>query len=256
MVRSQNEAFRSNRMDATVWFYNLRVGRSPAQVRRELQAMIDTGPAIIGLCEGVGYSLPRFKGYRLIRDRSTRSRANVAAYVRREAVSNVRWHDMHQTWGRTEHPGVHEARSWLEFRYFGVQVLVGHQPPKFTNNTIRSQQEGIDFLVGRMAPWTRKDWADRTQTEREHAKERPRLVIMDANRHPKEEGPGPHMLAQKIDGQVVGTNIDLGVARGLSISGTDYVRAVGGVDLKSDHEEALRFKIGAAKKWLSRRVRV
>lgn len=221
-------------------FYNLRVGRDLDQVRREIRALLVAEPLVLGLCEGVGYDLVEVPGYDLVRDRSTASRANIAAYVRRGKLRNERWHDMHETWHRTEHPGVHEARSWLELRVGKTQVIVGHQPPKFTSNTEKAQAEGIAFLTGRMAPWTRANWTKKGNKER--ALGRPRVVLMDANRRPNEGGPGPTQLARQIDGQVVGTSIDLAVVRGGKVSRVRYVKQPAGVLLRSDHPDALTFR--------------
>lgn len=233
-----------------VWFYNLRVGRSVVQVRQELNAILDTKPAFLGMCEAVGYSLPRIDGYRLIRDRSTPSRANIAAYVKRGGLSHVHWYDMDEKWPRTEHPGMHEPRSWLEFRYHGIQVLVGHQPPKFTKNTIPAQKEGIDFLTDRMAPWTHKEWKRRTEASKARSKARPRVVIMDANRGPREEGPGPKKLAQNIDGKIVGTRIDLGVYREARVANVGYPTHAGREPLLTDHKHGFSFDLIVPDRWV------
>lgn len=226
-------------------FYNLRVGRDIDQVRRELRALLAAEPLVLGLCEGVGYDLPDLPGYDLVRDRSTESRANIAAYVRHGRLTNERWHDLRETWNRTEHPGVHEARSWVELRLGQRQVIVGHQPPKFTSNTEKAQEEGITFLTRQMAPWTRETWSTRSQVDQHRSLARPRVVLMDANRRPSEGGPGPARLARQIEGWVVGSGIDLAVVRGGKVVDVRYVKQPAGVLLRSDHPHALTFRFGA-----------
>lgn len=224
-------------------FYNLRVGRDGDQVARELRALLAAKPLVLGLCEGVGYDLRAVAGYELVRDRSNKSRANVAAYVAAGHLHNVRWFDMRETWKRTEHEGIHEPRSWIDLTVGDAQVLVGHQPPKFTNNVDKSQGEGIDFLTRRMAPWTRETWSRRSAKGQKVALLRPRVVLMDANRRHNETGPGPAELARRIDGWVVGRAIDLAVVRRALATDIEYVTHPNGVVLKSDHPHALTFKL-------------
>lgn len=234
-------------------FYNVQVARDPAQVAKELNALLASGPEVLGLCETTGYKLPAVKGYKLFRDTSTRSRANVAAYVRATVkTSSAHWHDCAETWDRTEHPGTHEPRSWLEFRLDGCQVMVGHQPPKGTSNTHAAQAEGIDLGTARMAPWTGTRWDRKPPEEKTTAKARPRLSLADWNRRPTEAGPGPGQLARRIQGWTMGAKIDGAVARGDATPlGTKYVDCPQGVPLKSDHRDALVVRLSVAKKWLA-----
>jgi hypothetical protein len=226
-------------------FYNLDNNRPNDQMAREVRALL-TGPrpAVLGVCEAVGYNLPGVEGWRVYRDTSTKSRANIAAYVKNNLeVTGVQWHDLAETWSRTEHPGTHEPRSILELRAGPLQVLVHHQPPKGTDNTHDAQQEGIDKLEARMAPWTRDDWSTRPQADKDDARAQPRVVLWDANRKPGEEGPGPTMLAGRIDGVTVGHRIDGAVIRSGRATSIAYPERVDGCELCSDHECAFTFKI-------------
>jgi hypothetical protein len=226
-------------------FYNLQVARDRAQVVREVRALIRaTRPVVLGLCEATGYQLPHLAGYTLARDRSTPSRANVAASVRDDAYRHHRWHDLDQTWTRTEHPGTHEPRSWLEISGGprSLQVLVGHQPPKGTDNTLEAQREGLALLERRMTPWRNPGWVGNSSL----ARLRPRVVLMDANRRTGEPGPGPDTLAAAVGGQVVGRGIDCAVIRHGNPGAARYVRAAAGVTLGSDHERAFTFLVGGA----------
>lgn len=235
-----------------VKFYNLQVSRDPAQVDREIQALLDSGPEVLGLCEATGYDLPDRGGYAKIRDRSNKSRANVAAYVNKALLGKVTWHDLHETWTRTQHPGTHEPRSWIEARVGGVQLLIGHQPPKGTDNTKAAQQEGIDLLVARMAPWKQDDWSDRSEQDKADAKACPRISVADMNRGPNEDGPGPKALRNQIDGWTAGQQIDSATCRGGDcwLKSVDYVSDPQGVKLKSDHGDALVLKVSMPSRWL------
>lgn len=223
-----------------VWFYNLGTpterdtGYQSAgrQVARELAALAKAGPALIGVAEAIGYRLPRLDGYVLVRDTSRPGRANVALYVRRDQLlRRIRWHDQHQTWSRTQHPGQHPARSILECRVNHCLVVVDHQPPKGTDNVLASQQESLNTVV-RIAnrPWNRR---------------RPCLVLTDANRTASEPRslPGPAQLAHRIDGQVHGDRIDCLITRRLHVDALAYVHRAAGVLLKSDHHHALRGQV-------------
>lgn len=224
-------------------FYNLDNHRPPGQVADEIRAMLSMRPAVLGLCEAT-YNLVGVAGYLLLRDTSTPGRANVAAYVKTTLeVDAIQWHDLEQTWTRTN-PGAtgqHPPRSILEFRAGAMQVLVAHQPPKGTDNVKPSQQEGIDKLTARMAPWTRDDWTDRPADDKRDAKAQARVVIWDANRTPYESGPGPTMLASKIGGDPVGSHIDGAVIRAGRAKMVRYPSQVDGVQLCSDHGCAFTF---------------
>jgi hypothetical protein len=221
----------------------------------DIRALLVSGPHGLGLCEAIGYDLPKVDGYTLHRDRSTESRANIAAYTRSDTlVINAQWHDLKETWTRTKHPGTHPPRSWFEVRLDGIQLLVGHQPPKGTDNTHDAQLEGIDLCTRRMAPWLRDDWPDKTPEEKADAKDCPRVALADWNRGPHESGPGPEMLCDRIDGWTAGGHIDLAVMRGNDAVLRDayYVDDPQGQELGTDHPwGALVVKVKVTDRWLS-----
>lgn len=225
---------------ALVVFYNLDNNRDPAQVAKEIRGILDTGPALLGLCEAVGYDLPNRDGYHKVRDRSTKSRANVAAYVRTSMFGGgVKWHDLTETWSRTNAgaSGKHEARSFPTFKLGTMQAIVHHQPPQQCDNAQAAQQEGIDALAKVMKPG---------QDANDHQRHRPRVVVADFNRRKGESGPGPTPLANQISGRVVGGKIDAAVCRGDYAAGSvSYPSKMGGVAFKSDHGHALRFTLTA-----------
>jgi hypothetical protein len=207
-------------------FYNLGPGRSSIAVTHELQGMAVMSPRVIGLCEAIGYPLPDLEGYRLVRDTSRPGRANVAAYVRRDLDYRWhRWHDLTQTWPRTEHPGTHPPRSILELRIGPMQVIVHHQPPRTRHeDSRRGQLEGVIVLDGLMGPsW----WST--------SRRRPRLLLLDANRRPGVPGPGPDSLALRIGGTVHGHEIDGAVSRRFTPRRVLYRLRVPGATLHSDH---------------------
>jgi hypothetical protein len=229
-------------------FYNLDNNRDPDRVAKEIRALLEPRPAILGMCEATGYgNLPGVEDYQLIRDRSKPGRDNVAAYVKLNLeLSAVKWLDLTETWTKTESPGTHWPRSILEFRAGRLMVWVHHQPPKGTDNTKRAQQEGIAKLTARMAPWTRDDWDERTQEDKQQAKAQARLVLWDANRLASETGPGPGQLAANIDGWNAGQKIDLATYRGGEAKGhegVNYPSQVSGVELKSDHGHAYQCRL-------------
>lgn len=218
-------------------FYNLRVGRPQVVVTREIHALLADNPAVLGFCEAEGYIFPEVEGYKLLRNRKNGGRRNVAAYVRKGlSLAKVRWHDMKETWNRTEHPGVHEARSWVSFRLDGVLIVIGHQPPKYTNNTLKAQQEGLEFLTKKMAPWTVPAvWRFVRFRFRAHELARGRLVMADFNRGPQEDGPGPKELAKRCKGAVHGKHIDCAVTRGMVVYKVEDFTDINGVHLGTDH---------------------
>jgi hypothetical protein len=169
-----------------VTFYNCRVGRGSRTLAREIEALLTEQPAILGLCETTGYQLPKIAGYKLIRDRSNPSRANVAAYVRKDLpVSGVRWIDLNQTWGRTQATGQHEARSYLLFFAARIRVIVLHQPPRWTDNELPAQWEGIKSLAKAIDP---RRFARLRKPRVRKSGRRPRVAIGDFNRRAFESG--------------------------------------------------------------------
>ena len=251
IVRSARKAKWSRHEHA--WFYNLRVGRPMYAVKSELEALAESRPLYISVVEAVGYNLPELDGYRLIRDTSTRSRANVAIYASTAyKVSGIQWHDMTSVWGRTHAPGNHEPRSFLSLRIGLVQVIVAHQPPRYTNNVEDAQQEQIEALAHEMAPWKRKQsWKHRSRTRKIIERLRPRIVNWDANRVSGERGPGPDTLAHAIGGKVIGWRIDNAVCRHLQADFL-YRRRVSRVTMRSDHPHALRLNLRVGGVWLPR----
>ena len=225
-------------------FYNVDNNRDPQQVATELRALLDARPAVLGLCETTGLDLPGVDDYRVLRDRSKPGRDNLAAYVKDNLeVSAVKWLDCEETWTKTA-PGAsgqHWPRSILEFRAGRLMVWVAHQPPKGTDNTKPAQQEGIDKLTARMAPWTRDDWDERSDADKAKAKDQARIVLWDANRTCNESGPGPTMLASRIGGWPCGQKIDQATWRGNEAKdgkNPAYPSQVAGVQLRSDHGHA------------------
>lgn len=235
-------------------FYNCRVSRPQTVVAREVAALLRYRPTILGLCEATGYDLPRVPGFRLTRDTSTASRANIAAYVAVGLARKEIWHDLTETWSRTQHHGTHEPRSWLEVRVGACQFMVGHQPPQGTDNTRAAQQEGITLCDNRMAPWHRDDWDDRPDQVKADAKACPRIALADWNRRPTEGGPGPEKLAAQLDGSVAGRFIDAAVYRGrdLHLRDVDYQDTCAGVPMKTDHPwGALVVKVDVKDRWVA-----
>jgi hypothetical protein len=219
------------------WFYNLQVGRLPAVVNHELEAMLSEAPLIVCGAEAVGYHLAQRHGYTLIRDRSREGRANLFAYLRDTPaypLGKPRWTDQHQTWTRTQHPGRHAPRSLLHVRVGPLQLVVGHAPPRGTDNTVVAQQEYASAILNVMSRGTRQ-WA----------RTRPRLALADWNRRPGELGPGPTWVASRLGGSVWGDTIDCAVSRHLEVKGSQLVSNVQGVPLGSDHRHAfvLRFAL-------------
>jgi len=237
-----------------VWFYNLRVGRAHAQVEREVHAILSTGAAVLGLSEAIGYRLPDVDGYRLVRDTSTPGRANLAAYVRDDLpVTGIKWIPCRQTWKRPKGPGRHWPREILGFFAAGVQVTVGHAPPRWVDNELVAQREHLRKIISRMAPWRRPSWSEKTRRQRGTARQRPRVAILDANRTALDSGPGPAALARAIKGLVVpGNRIDVAVVRGrVEILAWSRPSSVAGVVLRSDHPHALRVELKIPHKWLT-----
>lgn len=222
-------------------FYNCAPAGDPGrklQLPRELSALAKSGPRVIGLCEAIGYDLPSLGGYRLIRDTSRPGRANVAAYVEKtHGLTDVQWHDLHETWSRTEHPGTHPARSWLELFLNDDQFIIGHQPPKGTDNTLRAQREGVNLVVGLMAPWIAHGNG--------RGKDRRRMALADWNRNKYDVGPGPAEIARRIGGEVNGSHIDAAVSRNFDVHEAIYVETVQGTTLRSDHPSALVVRVAA-----------
>lgn len=235
-------------MSERIAFYNLDNNRDDGVVREELLAAADRGYALLGLCETIGNRLVDLKGYERISDNTTRSRQNIAAYVRKDLpITNVDWHDCSFRWPRTEGPGIHEPRSWLllEVGQRETQVLIGHQPSRYVDGALAGQQEGIDVCERYMAPWTRQGWTSRLGKHQRAARKKPRLALADWNRRSGESGPGPDALARAIRGRVDGGGIDAMVSRNVDVRDWRYVQRIGDVRLHSDHKHAFEAVVGA-----------
>lgn len=241
--------------DIVLWLYNLatpderRTDKPHQEVAAEIRAILATGPNGLALNEAIGWHLPRVHGYDLVHDRSRPGRANIALYLRTDRkLGRPWWTDLRQTWSRTKHPGQHPPRSILSRRYGALQVTVAHQPPRYTDNVIPAQREGIDALVRIMAPWTRHTWLIRPTTSRRRQRARARIVLMDANRSPlaSPREPGPAQLARRIGGTVLARGIDCAVIRNVK-GHSAYTTAVNGVHLHSDHRHALIVTLEASR---------
>lgn len=235
-----------------IWSYNTGPSRPDRQVADEIRAILSTGPGVLGLNEVVGNRLPDVDGYQLLRDTSSRSRANVAAYVRDDLpVTHVRWDDLHQTWTGPKTGTRHDPRSFLSFHAARIPVTIAHQAPRWTDNEYPAQWEGLDTLTRRLAPWTAKRaWAKKRPKARRVARRRPRLALGDMNRTGRDTGPSPAILAQRIGGRLVEPRrIDTAVVRHATGSQVRLVRKVAGIKLGTDHPGALRFTLTVPTRW-------
>lgn len=215
-----------------VWAYNLDNGRPDDLVNLEIAHILDTRPLILGGVEATGLDAMRHPDYRLIRDRSTKSRANILAYIHRGArFSHGGWLDLHGTWPRTEGPGIHEARSFPWFWVNGLKVVVVHYPPNNAKGRNRLQEECNLAL----------------------AELRPDIAVGDFNGRKGDPGIGkPDALAHELGGRVVGDRIDCAVVRGtVRVSRVAYPDRAGQlftkVQLRSDHQHAFRFRLDLPK---------
>lgn len=212
-----------------VWAYNLDNNRPDQdQLAREIHALLEDEPLALVCVEAIGNTLPAVRRYDVLADRSTRSRANIALYVREDADrTGLRWADLSTTWPRTEGPGTHEPRSFPWVVADGLQIIGVHQQPKGTRTTTEGQAEGIGTLSRLMARGPGG---------------RPALAIGDFNRRVYEPGPGPRTLASRVSGKVYGQRIDCAVGRGIK-GRSRYVSVVEGVRLRSDHDHAQRLEV-------------
>lgn len=235
--------------------------RGSRELAREIRALLSLRPEVLGLAETIGYHLPAVPGYVLLRDTSRPGRSNVAAYVRADLYveGSERWHDLTTEWKRWDHPGMHPARSALEFRIgHGVQVVVYHAPPLGIRDAhgapiaASAQREGLNLLTRRLAPERREGFSLRAARARLRALAAPRIVLQDANRDPSAPAtvPGPAALAAAIGGRVVGDKIDNAVVRRALVVFASYPRRVAGVLLRTDHGHAFRFRVKVARRWL------
>lgn len=235
-------------------FYNLDNYRGRETVD-EIRALLEDRPLLLGVCEVHGNELPRLTGYTLVRDRSTRSRANIAAYVRHDVpLEGIDWLDLHGTWPRTNPgaAGIHEARSYLLLTLGRVPVVIWHQPPKNAHESWRLQWEGVNAVVRVVAPWRVKAWRqDRTRVRRRLTKLRPWLVLGDGNRRKGETGPGPDALADMAGGEVYGPWVDQLTAGGqVKVTDARKFGRIDGEPLDSDHKGAVSYQVAIPTWWL------
>lgn len=247
------------------WFYNVGPGRDEGQVEREVRAMLafrerPTDPAVaeLRLVEAIGYHpLPTVPGYELIFDRSTEARANVATYVRSDLASDHRWLDLKGTWPKTDHPGTHAPRSFLNTRVGRCAGVTAHQPPPFTRVELpQLHREGQDALGQLLDPRRRESFRALARSDQDQALSRPRWVAYDANADRNDADPSPKTLARAIGGQLVGSRIDCVVLRGdVECREFEYlpeVRHDGDlVRFLTDHNHALRYVLRVEERWVT-----
>lgn len=226
------------------FFYNLDNYRDNKIVRREILALLSLRPAFLDLVECIGNRLPDVTGYRLIEDQSTKSRANIASYVRSDIpVSGIRWLDLQGTWPRTEAPGTHEPRSFLHFRAGKMQRIVAHQAPRNALGWRALQVEGMEAITAAMKPYP--NWFSR---------HRPRLLTWDANATLLSPYPNPIHLAAAIGGRVVRTrSVDNAVYRGdVEVIHDGNLFTINNVKLQSDHHKAIAYGFQLRAHWLKK----
>jgi hypothetical protein len=249
-------------VDLDFWSYNLDNGRSRRKVRREVEAILSNDqlphlPALPAVLIGQEAGRYHFhvRGYTLLEDRSTKSRANVVAWVRNDLArpDTLRWIDLRTTWPRPKYAwlGRHEPRSYPAFMAGRIAVIGLQQPPPNLGRlTEPAQREGIDRLAPVMGPWLRRRWHNRESLDKHVAQLRPRVTIGDFNRRAREDGPGPAELAGRVGGHTVGNRIDCAVVAGdVKVSHVDYPQHVNGVRLGSDHGHAFRMTLTVDERW-------
>jgi len=205
--------------------------RGPGQVRRELGALANNvnpdsrrpDPKAIGLCEALDHRLPDLWRYgQPIRDVSRRSRENLALYVlARLDRGRVRWHDLAETWPRSNRPGTHEPRSILDVEVEDWRILVSHAPP-VSVGTGPARREWLDAMVDVMRGPT------------------PVLALTDPN------GLGDELI-RRLGVKAVGggTHIEAAHGRGIILTAVHASGRVNGVPMLTDHKRAL---LGAARR--------
>lgn len=213
-----------------VGFYNCRVGRPNKVLVAEIKALLSLGLGFLGLCETVGYKLPKIKGYTLIRDTSSASRANVAAYVRTPLYGGkVVWHDLKETWLRQHANTQHPPRAFFTVRLSvgdeRVRAMVGHFPPKQPHRPDPAQQ-------ARAWDESKEAFAKVLRNSK-----RPIFALADWNGD-------PGVVAAAVDGaHDTGAKIDGAVFRDIKISDVGYPTHVGDLPLKTDHKHAFVAKM-------------
>lgn len=227
------------------YFYNLRELRPHDQVQAEVTAMLNTQPVWFIGCEGVGYRFAAHPNYLQIRDFSKPGRENIVIFVRQDQglPEHLQWTDLQETWKNPHQRGDHWPRSIVSFRLNGHQIVGHQQPQRGTANTTAAQAEGQDALTKIMAPWTRKEWRQRSLRSKVAARLRKRLAVADWNGVCTDHGTTPCTIAKAIRGHVYGSKIDAMIARRFRIASTDYLTHVGHVQMLSDHKHCVKFTI-------------
>jgi hypothetical protein len=204
--------------------YNCDNGRPDPRVNLELDRLLDLLDVLV-CCEATGLHVDRRDSHRLIRDRSTTSRENQFAFVRRDLdYEPGGWLDHSGTWPRPKYPhlGNHEPRSFPWFTVEGLVVVGVQLPPDNAHPRGPLQMESIRRLVAL----------------------NPDVALGDFNARRGEDGPGPDLLAARIGGRTIGRRIDCAVVRqGLKVSDIDYPMRLGRVQLLSDHRRASTFTV-------------
>lgn len=212
-----------------IWFYNLDNGRPDALVNREIGKILDTKPLVLVGAEATGLQVAQRPDYHTVRDSSSKSRANMVAFVRK-SHAHFRfghWVDLQGTWARTKYAGVHEARSFPVFWANGMKFAGVHLPPRNAHPRLLLQGEAIHAL----ASIRNLD-----------------IAVGDFNAKAGDLGPGPDRLARKIGARTVGDRIDCAVvASDLLVSRVAYPTRLGRrfrrVAAASDHGHAFHFSV-------------
>jgi hypothetical protein len=169
-------------------------------------------------CEAIGKgTLPNApKGMVKIRDTSREGRANLFAYVRTDDEDfEWKWTDCTKEFPRNQGPGMHWARSILQFPLGKRQIVVAHKPPMW---------KGAGD-----ARWEHDQKLKQIMNPKPNMK-RQRLLFWDSNgMH------GANALADRVKGRVVGDRIDNAIVRNLNNVAHDYKNGVEGHAFHTDH---------------------
>lgn len=211
------------------------------RVRRSLESMASTAPLFILVHECIGNTMPKLPGYRLVWDRSTRSRRNVAMYVSTDYKGRGRrLVDMTRTWARRRWRGRHEPRSILSSWLDRVALTSAHAPVRHRDGR-PAQREHHAALVRIVSPDHRDGVAD----------QRPRVVGCDFNARVGEAEPGADDLAEETGGQWAGRRILASVVRGqVVVHDHEYLTHVNGVAFHGDHGHVLAVEVSVPRVWL------
>ena len=213
------------------WFLNLgpTSTTTEAEANRDIKAMLATDPALVLGCEaGAKGDLPPAGKNRVkIRDTSNEGRANIFAYVKGVDRDQFKWDwvDCNKEFPRAENPemGAHPARSILRFPLDGEQIVVAHKPPAWKGaGPARAEH---DLKVAKIMKPTKG-----------YDPKRGRMLFWDCNGMD-----GARSLAEKVDGWVVGEQIDCAVVRKIKVVEHGYREGVGGHRFATDHEHGAFF---------------